>query len=313
MEKPSKDAYYLCKSNMQKAIRRSLPDIAEASARIVHRSSPWDALRRLYVILFEDCGRNHGAVRLFREFRQSKYKDEDAVAMLARVLAEGPKSKDCGYLSWYARDPDAEYTQRADIEIIREMGDRAGDLIVRMDENPIDMFQRITDDVDPKLSGWVRMIQKKLDGEGQSTSYVYWHEKDRGVTRTTVNDELEGTPSDSLYGDLLLLSAVDGHTVCGKMALSAAFKQMVKELPRYTKDDLSMTEFYIWSCLAKKNIVDADGYCFGRRCMAVETIEPIEDWYWTNFDSLIRLKIWALGKRGDDVRSELSKYAEEML
>ena len=90
--------YYLSISAMQKCIRRNDAVNAIRYGWMAWSQKPELLWKRLWTVLFEDCGRNINAMKAFYTHRTG-YRSFEEIGELIRTMAVGPKSKDSNSLS----------------------------------------------------------------------------------------------------------------------------------------------------------------------------------------------------------------------
>jgi hypothetical protein len=211
--KKDQTVYYVAISAMQKCIRRCEPAKAVAFAKICWDEEPYRLWARLWTVLFEDCGRNIKALRMFYEYKDG-YSDFSTLAPLIVELAEGYHTKDVNCLS---RVP-----KRMNITPLLLHGavkDKHPKVLSLYEKYQHSKFE-VYDAWDFGEYAWVIDVAERslsYDREQMGISAPYFWMTDTIQTEETPDDEVG--PSTLLNG-FLPAEALDVHTRPGKMAMS---------------------------------------------------------------------------------------------
>lgn len=306
-EKPSKNAFYLAKSGMQKSIRRRIKKAALMCAEIVWTHSPWDAFRRLVTIVFEDCGRDHELVKWLFNFREHglTYKELDDILLFTDKCVESAKSRDVSYLSGAFRNHMAKNNFRRPL-----LEKECPELVEAYDIgfSPLEYMEVLVeeDDYAVALKDWIfNVLHTKVDREKQSYSYLWYYVKDKGQVIATRKNE---TTSTQLLNQYLPQCTLDGHTMYGKMAISALWNNHPELKEKgWDKKWLSWMCFECDSALLNNMVAEPEN--FGN--MVLDTSPTKIDKRKTFkklFSEYKELQQWAVKKKAQPVIDEIKDF-----
>lgn len=301
------NAYYLLVSGMQKAVRFGMPEVAVNLARVAHGLEPYRLYRRVWTVLFEDCGLNKAALSMFFETRGS-HKDFDRIVPLVVAMASGPKTHAVFGATMLIKGEPAELPVRMVEELQRtECGREL--LILREKWNKEELFEyyNTMEFACTDVGRWVLDLVER----SMATDYEKWgvsvplfftknvavDSKDWGVTEDqTLNTEL--------FNGFYPFAALDEHTWPGKMMISALRNQIVfpsewlgvdgkKELWLewiiFGLEGAAHKDELLWPPQFWKIALSGCGYAW--------LFEPrVQEWLVSCMPKMRELRLWAIGK-----------------
>jgi len=303
-EKITKAAYYLLISGMQKAIRFGMPEVAVNLARVAHSIEPFRLFKRLWTVLFEDCGLNRSAMDKFQVSTLS-YKKFDEMIPMIREMASGVKSRDSIGAAAFAKG--GSVPTEAVMEVLS--ANDCTDLpelakIWDEDEKSVQDMYRPEDLVLEEPQRLLNFVERgvKMDYECGGVAVPWFFTKKHYKPELSVKDETVNT---ELYCGFYPMAAIDEHTWPGKMVLAALKKRV--EMPEVVEQGntemwLEWCMFYYEGSVHKRELkypvplcdlaLASDGYGW---LMSAD----VRDWFVGLMPKITELRRWAITKHDE--------------
>lgn len=213
-EKLGKTAYYIALSAMQKCIRRSYLKGALNWGKIAWSIDPYALYRRLWTVLFEDCGRDLPSLALFHS-RSIAYSNFESIRNAVKTLCLAQKSRECGWMRFWMEGKNFNHEY-----VDRYMGERHYKQIIDLGEGyrrkGLAAYCLWDFGVGDTNFDWVidlATTASKFDHEKFSIGMPYWFMNGVYDERIRLVNECE---SITLFQDFLPLEAIDWHTRPGQ-------------------------------------------------------------------------------------------------
>ncbi len=224
-----KNAYYLLVSGMQKAVRFGMPEVAVNLARVAHSLEPYRLYRRIWTVLFEDCGLNEVALNLFAAERGS-YRDFDSISPLIAAMASGPKTHAVFGATMIIKG-EPEELPPCTVEELRRTKCGQELLTLRDKWKRAELFEYYEGMEFPRRDGgkWVvELVRRSMatDYEKWGLSVPLFFAVQGAVERVNREAIEDQTLNTELFNGFYPFAALDEHTWPGKMMISALRKQM---------------------------------------------------------------------------------------
>lgn len=301
--------YYVAISGIQKAVRRGMLKQALECTAAAYSIWPYKLWQRLHVILLEDCAGNLDAVRKFHAYRGG-CKDLKGLLSLVAEMAQGQKTREVIMASWFVGGKVQELQKhgltQADYPLLHELRDRWD----------LEKFEAYDDmgfvqGKDEWLIDFAERIQRTVESMAPALPWlhsVYFSDQERAET----SDEC---PIDETVDGIIPLSAVDGHTRPGKIAINILCKQSPP--PDTSSRGKKETVFQWEGGLARnkqcKRLLEGMQKAAFRQTLVSDAAR---EWFERNHGKLNELRLWSLRKKSPELvplfKQQVEVYREDI-
>jgi hypothetical protein len=295
--KVSKNSYYIAISGLQKAIRRGNAHAAVACTFVAWKHDKHKLFRRLFTVLFEDCGRDGSAVLEVAKIAP-RHNDWESIEKFVRVMVASGKSREQGGLQFIFNNLD-DFADLAVVPREYEKIARMNDLD-ELPDHPIAAFCQRYGNLDWEKQALFVFLTNQIDGFNEPAFQP--------------DEDLIG--ADIVWHNTIFYSALDLHTRYGAIAEGTWMKQNREALEGFgldleSRDSRRLYMFWHFSGLLKNKYEDNLGFFAGwvdwfRKNVTPEFLTG-KMWEWLRSgpaEQMFELRKWAFDKFCQDVKIE---------
>jgi hypothetical protein len=296
------DVKYFGISGVQKAIRRGNKRLALISAKAAWSTEQYNLFRRLFTILFEDCGRDKKTLEFFANTRGT-YKDWEYVKSLVIALVESKKSQEQCYIIRPVKAGKECFPKDLLLLGARVLKEQPPEQRNYGEEYPawiVDFIKRT----------------EKLDWEKFGLLVPYFIKNEDSEKVHTFDEDAPGV--EATYEDMLMLSAVDIHTKVGKICSSIFYKENKAELERLGVIDGQTLGEVFWYNIGRKkrnrmvDMLNGTDICEGFDERECPYLYKARDWMFAHVEDFYKIMRWGIRTMAPQSMEEFREFAFEV-